>query len=159
MNALSTESVSPEVTLRHASVWRRFVCMGYEGFLLVGPVLVLGFLYSFLVGYSTQTPGDEDAKGLGLQLVVLAALLYYFAWGWSRGRVTLPMQTLQLEVVDAATGGPIGRGRALARAALGMGSLLTLAWLWFAFLRTDRQAPHDVLTKTALIHRPRPRPM
>lgn len=145
--------------MRPASIWRRFVCMGYEGFLLVGPVLVLGFFYSFLVGYSTETPGDEDAKSLGLQLVVLAALLYYFAWGWSRGRVTLPMQTLQLEVVDAETGGPIGRWRALARAVLGMGSLLTLAWIWFAVFRSDHQAPHDVLTRTALMHRPRPRPV
>ncbi|NBY14077.1 MAG: RDD family protein [Betaproteobacteria bacterium] len=139
-----------------ASVWRRFVCMGYEAFLLVGPILVISFLYAWIIGQDDRHPGLEDAKRLGLQMTIFIAGLAYFRWGWSEGRVTLPMQTLALVIEDASTGEPISRGRALARAALG--SLFVFTGLWLAALfRRDRQTPYDLILGTRLRHAPRPR--
>ncbi len=140
---------------KDASVWRRFVGMGYEAFLLVGPVMVVAFFYSFLVG---QTDHAEEGKRAGLQLVLYFMLLGYFAWGWSLGRVTLPMQTLQLKVVDSATGGPITRLRAFTRAFVGSLALVSGLWLIVSLVRRDRQTPHDLITRTRLVHVPRPRP-
>lgn len=141
-------------TPQNASVWRRFVCMGYESFLLVGPVLVLGFVYAVIFDQNDRHPEGTDLKTLGLQLLIYFAILAYFAWGWSRGRVTLPMQTLGLEVVDAESGGPISRGRAFLRAVIGSLSVLSGLWLITALMRPDRQALHDWAVKTRLVYLP-----
>lgn len=138
-----------------ASIWRRFVGMGYEFFLLVGPVLLVGFLYGFVVG---QTDHADHVKRLGLQLSVYLLIVGYFGWGWSHGRVTLPMQTLQLSVIDAKTGGPVTRGRAILRVLLATVSLLTGLWFLVPLFRRDRQTLHDMITETRLVHAPRRRP-
>jgi uncharacterized RDD family membrane protein YckC len=138
-----------------ATVWRRFMAMVYESILLVGPVLVYGFVYAVLTGQTDETPGEASAKRLGLQLSVYALCLLYFAWGWSRGRVTLPMQTLALRVVDAQTGGGLSLSQALFRAVVGSLSLITGLWLVFGLLRSDRQSFHDWIAGTRLVHTPR----
>ena len=117
--------------------------------------MVVAFVYSFLVG---QTDHADEGKRVGLQLVLYLTLLGYFAWGWSLGRVTLPMQTLQLQVVDSATGGPITRLRAFTRAFVGSLALVSGLWLIVSLVRRDRQTPHDLITRTRLVHVPRPRP-
>lgn len=157
---MSTTILTPGITapdgpIEDASIWRRFIGMGYEFFLLVGPVLVVGFLYGFVVG---QTDHADHVKRLGLQLSVYLLIVGYFGWGWSRGRVTLPMQTLQLRVIDAATGGPVTRGRAALRALIATVSLLTGLWFLVPLLRKDRQTLHDTMTKTRLVYAPRRRP-
>ncbi|MBM3376877.1 MAG: RDD family protein [Betaproteobacteria bacterium] len=141
--------------LADATVWRRFMGMVYESILLVGPVLVYGFVYAVLTGQTDDSPEEASAKRLGLQLSVYALCLFYFAWGWSRGRVTLPMQTLALRVVDAQTGGGLSRSQALLRAAVGSLSLVTGLWLIFGLLRSDRQSFHDWIAGTRLVHTPR----
>lgn len=146
---------APDGPIEDASIWRRFIGMGYEFFLLVGPVLVVGFLYGFVVG---QTDHADHVKRLGLQLSVYLLIVGYFGWGWSRGRVTLPMQTLQLRVIDATTGGAVTRGRAALRALIATVSLLTGLWFLMPLLRKDRQTLHDTMTKTRLVYAPRRRP-
>lgn len=146
--------MSSTADLVDSTLWRRFLCMGYEGFLLVGPVMVLAFLYGVLVN-QTDAAGDPGHwKALGLQAVLFAALLFYFGWGWSRGRVTLPMQTLGLRVVDAATGGAISLPRAMGRAMVGSLFVFSGLWLVGAWLHRDRQPPYDRLFKTRLVYRP-----
>ncbi|MEY2776433.1 MAG: hypothetical protein RLY30_531 [Pseudomonadota bacterium] len=137
-----------------ATLWRRFLGMGYEGFLLVGPVMVLAFLYGVLVN-QTDAAGDPGHwKAYGLQAVLFLALMAYFGWGWSRGRVTLPMQTLGLQLVDADTGGPISRSRAIARAAVSGLFVFTGLWLLGAWWMRSRQTPYDRLFRTRLVYRP-----
>lgn len=134
--------------------------MGYEGFLLVGPILLLSFVYTILTGQTDQDPPDSMlalAKRLGLQILIVATLVGYFVWGWSKGKVTLPMQTLQLQVIDSQTEGPASRRQALIRALTGFFSLGSGLWLVFALLRQDRQTPHDLISKTRLVYKPRAR--
>jgi uncharacterized RDD family membrane protein YckC len=145
----------------NATVWRRFVAMGYETFLLVGPVLLFSFVYTVVTGQTDQDAPDSTAaiaKRMGLQLLVLGILIGYFVWGWSRGKVTLPMQTLQLRVVDAATGAAATPRQALVRALVGTASVITGLWLVVSLLRKDRQTLHDLASGTRLVYaRPGPR--
>jgi len=128
--------------------------MGYETTLLVGPVMVLAFVYGVLVN-QTDTAGDPGHwKTLGLQLTLSAGLIGYFGWGWSRGRVTLPMQTLGLRLVDAPSGGPISAVRAMARAAVASLFVFSGLWLIGAWLMRSRQTPYDRIFRTRLIYRP-----
>ncbi len=172
---------------RFVSIWRRFVGMGYEVFLLMGPVLVVAFLYTVLTGsppseapaeaaatssgpglsgaaaetgtpqdVSTGQPGQgapELLRRIGLQLSVYGAIAAYFVWGWSLGRVTLPMQTLQIKLVDRESGGPVSRTQALKRFGWATLSLVTGLWLLVPLFRRDRQTLHDLMAGTQLIHR------
>jgi uncharacterized RDD family membrane protein YckC len=141
--------------------------MGYEVFLLVGPVLVVAFLYTVLTGGppseaqansgaaldpAAQTAGDL-LRRMGLQLCVYGAIAGYFVWGWSRGRVTLPMQTLRIQLVDSQSGGPLSRSQALKRFVWATLSVLTGLWLLVPLFRRDRQTLHDLMAGTQLIHR------
>jgi uncharacterized RDD family membrane protein YckC len=129
--------------------------MGYEAFLLVGPVLLFSFVYTVVTGQTDQDAEGSTgaiAKRLGLQAMILTILIGYFVWGWSRGKVTLPMQTLQLRVVDAQTGQPATPRQALVRALVGLPSLITGLWLAVSLLRKDRQTLHDLASGTRLVY-------
>ena len=116
--------------------------------------MVLAFVYGVLVN-QTDAAGDPNHwKAFGLQGVLMAALLLYFGWGWSRSRVTLPMQTLGLRVVDASTGGPVSLSRAIGRAALGSLFVFSGLWLLGAWLNKARRTPYDLILGTRLVYRP-----
>jgi uncharacterized RDD family membrane protein YckC len=157
----------PASDRRFVSIWRRFVSMGYEVFLLVGPVLVVAFLYTVLTGDppseahansgAALDPAARTASDLlrrmGLQVCVYGAIAGYFVWGWSRGRVTLPMQTLRIQLVDTQSGGPLSRSQALKRFVWATLSVLTGLWILVPLFRRDRQTLHDLMAGTQLIHR------
>jgi uncharacterized RDD family membrane protein YckC len=137
-----------------ASVWRRFMAVVYEGLLLFGPLIALGFVYSIVADFSDAAEAQHQAiKRLGLQALLAAALLGYFTWSWSGSRCTLPMQTLGLRL-ETREGQPLSVRRALARALLAAPSTLTgLGFIW-ALLDRDRQSLHDRLTGTRLLYMP-----
>jgi len=128
--------------------------MGYECFLLVGPVMVLAFVYGVMVNQTDAAGDPSHWKALGLQGVLAAALLLYFGWGWSRGRVTLPMQTLGLRLVDATSGGPVSLVRAMGRAALGSVFVFSGLWMLGAWFNKARRTPYDLILGTRLVYRP-----
>jgi uncharacterized RDD family membrane protein YckC len=126
----------------------------YEGFLLVGPLLVLSFIYSVLVDFRDQgAPDLQSVKRFGLQLLLLAIVAGYFTWGWSNGRCSLPMQTLGLQV-QMQDGSNVPPLRAFFRALLALPSMgLGVGLLWALFDR-DAQTLHDRMTSTRLVHIP-----
>ncbi len=130
------------------------MAMVYEALLLVGPLLVLVFVYSFIVDFSDRAdPGLTSIKRIGLQLIIAGALLLYFAWLWADGRCTLPMQTLGLKLVTTA-GNDLNIRTAAMRALLAIPSvLLGVGFLWAIFDR-DSQTLHDRLAGTRLVHVP-----
>ncbi|MCX7272264.1 MAG: RDD family protein [Burkholderiales bacterium] len=93
-----------------ATVWRRFMCIAYEGVILFGVVFFFGYGFSAL----TQFKGQPGALRNGFQVFMFLVLGVYFVWFWANGRRTLPMKTMDVRLVDAG-GIPIGRGRATAR--------------------------------------------
>lgn len=137
-----------------ATVWRRFMGMVYEGLLLFGPLLILGFLYSVVVDFSDRAdPATLPFKRLGLQLFLGGALLAYFVWGWTKNRCTLPMQTLGLRV-ESREGGPLSQGRALLRAFIAVPSVLSGLGILWAMIDRDSQTLHDRLSGSRLVHIP-----
>jgi uncharacterized RDD family membrane protein YckC len=137
----------------------------YEGLLLIGPLFVLVFIYSAVTGFGQDAPtggaaspgaagvGADNLGRYGLQFAIGASLLAYFVWGWSRGRCTLPMQTLGLRV-QGADGGPVSPARALVRALLAGPSFFTGIGIIWALIDRDSQTIHDRLTKTRLVYIP-----
>lgn len=129
--------------------------MSYEGLLLIGPLMIITFLYSAALDLRDDSAVVDLEARLGLQLVLFVSLSAYFSWGWSAGRVTLPMQTLQLVLVDASTGGPISRGRAARRFLLAVPLVITGLGLLLALGREDRATLYDQWAGTRLVMRPR----
>ena len=110
VGATPTEYTTPTIK-------RRMAAFAYEGLLLVGVLMVAGFLYSSLTQMRHALVGT-----LGLQLFLLLVLAAYFGWFWTHGGQTVAMKAWQIRLVDSA-GRALTPGRALWRFAL--------AWLWF----------------------------
>lgn len=103
---------------RAPALRRRLACFVYEGVLLFGVVMAAGLVYSIATGQR------HALKGLhGMQAWIFLVLAAYFVGFWTRRGQTLPMQTWQIRLVDAATGGLPSVGRALVR--------YLLSWIWF----------------------------
>jgi len=99
------------------SLPRRLACFLYEGVLLLGVVMIAGWLYST----ATQQRHALEGK-FGLQAFLFVVVGVYFVGFWSRGGQTLAMKTWHIRLVTQ-DGQPVGQLRALAR--------YLLAWLWF----------------------------
>lgn len=128
--------------------------MVYEALLLFGPLLVIGFIYSVTVDLSDKaSPESIAAKRLGLQFVIACALAGYFTWGWSKGRCTLPMQTLGLKL-QTTDGKPLTTQQALLRLVAALPSVFFgIGFLW-ALIDADRQMLHDRIAGTRLLYVP-----
>jgi uncharacterized RDD family membrane protein YckC len=156
------DAVAPQETLaspdagraRAATVWRRIMGSVYESLLLFGPLLVVVFFYSILTGFGAENDTTaQTGKRIGLQLAVVGSLLAYFAWGWSKGRCTLPMQTLGLRLL-MRDGRPVSPARAFVRAAIAGPAMFSGVGVIWALLDKDAQSIHDRLTGTRLVQIP-----
>jgi uncharacterized RDD family membrane protein YckC len=137
-----------------ASVWRRFMGVVYESLLLFGPLLLIGFVYSVLVDFSDKaSPALYELKRFGMQATLFVALIAYFAWGWSKGRCTLPMQTLGMRL-QTSDGRDVTVTRAALRAIAAIPSMLSGIGLLWAIVDRDSQTLHDRLCATRLVHIP-----
>lgn len=128
--------------------------MVYEALLLFGPLMVIGFVYSVIVDFSDKAPLEFIAsKRFGLQFIIALLLVAYFTWGWSKGRCTLPMQTLGLKV-QTVDGQPLTVQQALLRAVIAIPDVFFgVGFLW-ALFDPNRQMPHDRITGTRLVYVP-----
>ena len=128
--------------------------MVYEALLLFGPLLVVAFVYSFIADFSARAaPEFIWLNRLGLQLIIGALLIAYFIWSWSKGRCTLPMQTLGLRLTTQ-DGQDLSLRTAVIRALLAIPSVLFgVGFLW-AILDRDSQTLHDRIAGTRLVYVP-----
>ena len=135
---------------KNPSLWLRFMAMFYEGFLLIGPVFFIVFLY--LIFFSDPSVSDQikSKERLIVQLLVLITVVLYFVWGWSNGRVTLPMRTLSLKVISS-DGEPLKFKQAFIRAIIAIPSVISGIWLISGLLRKDKQCVHDIFSGTRLV--------
>ncbi len=137
----------------------------YESVILFGVLWFADYAFSAVTRFQ-GAPGPLRTAFQVFQLIVLGV---YFVGFWTRGRRTLPMKTLSLQLVDAA-----GQSLTLARAALrfvlaaampvvalGLGhelsaplyGLIVLPYAW-TLLDRERRALYDVLAGTRLVVRP-----
>jgi uncharacterized RDD family membrane protein YckC len=146
-----------------ADPWRRLMSAVYEGVLLFGVVFFFAYGFSALTTFT----GGEGKLRTAFQVYLFLVLGLYFTWFWSKGRRTLPMKTMGVELVATATGRPPGMARAALRygvASIFFWGLLAVVWklspwwlfLWplpFAWTLVDprRRALYDVLAGTMLV--------
>ena len=115
---------------------------------------LLAFAVAFLAGLAFHGAAEERLAGglrLLFQVYLFLVLGIYFAWCWSRGRRTLPMQTWKMRIVRR-DGGPVEVARAALRYALAWISTMTFGagFLW-ACIDRDRQFLHDRLSGTRIV--------
>lgn len=160
-----SEAVASPAAAVAADPWRRFMGATYECILLFGVVWFADYLFSALTRYQ----GEAGPLRLAFQLFTGLVLAVYFAGFWARGRRTVPMKTLGLQLLDRQ-GRTLTTGRALARFAAALGSillglglgheihpalyLLLLAPYGWSFFDRDRRALYDVIAGTRLVHLP-----
>jgi uncharacterized RDD family membrane protein YckC len=89
----------------------------YEGVLLFGVVMAVGFLYGMLM---QQRNALHDRNGL--QAVLFVVIGIYFVWFWTHGGQTVAMKAWRLRLLRR-DGGPVNRVQALCR--------YLLCWVWF----------------------------
>lgn len=129
-----------------ATLKRRLASLIYEALILTA-ILLAGALPLVMISHGW----DQFRVRLSLQVWLLFLCGMFYAWQWSGTGQTLPMKTWKLRLVTRE-GLPVSRGRALARYALAIISIMTLGfgYLW-AILDRDNQFLHDRLAGTMLI--------
>lgn len=147
--------------LTNAHPWRRLMGIVYECTILFGVLWLANYLFSSLTSFK-----DDSSLLRGIsQLLLVIVMGAYFGWQWSGGRRTLPMKTLDLQLVDPA-GRYLTPARALIRylaallmltAALAVtrwytaGALLLLLPASWALLDPQRRALYDIAAGTRLV--------
>ncbi|HET8871980.1 MAG TPA: RDD family protein [Aquabacterium sp.] len=114
---LSAEACAARATGLAPSLIRRMAAFVYEGVLLFGVTMVVGFVYSIGTHQTNALYGRN-----GMQAVQFFALALYFIWFWTHGGQTLAMRSWQLRLVNDH-GLPITLKQALTR--------FMLSWVWF----------------------------
>jgi uncharacterized RDD family membrane protein YckC len=97
--------------------------------------------------------GGAIATAILLGLLALAGILLYHARMIGRTGQTIGKRATGVKVVDAATGMPIGTGRALGRYLFAMfisGNLCALGYLW-ALWDDRKQTWHDKVVSTVVV--------
>ena len=137
-------------SMKSATIWKRFMAMVYESILLLGPIFFSILVCSILSSVVVVNNEEGRLSPIFVQGLVLFITASYFSWGWSNNRVTLPMKTLGLRVVDL-DGNSISGKTALFRFFISLPIVLSGAWLAFAFFKKNRPCLHDLISKTRLI--------
>ncbi|MEO6823335.1 MAG: RDD family protein [Nitrosospira sp.] len=126
--------------------WRRLMSMFYESLLLLAVLFIASFIFH-LIFRDTGSIFFRPA----FQLYLLLVAGTYFAWFWTHGGQTLPMQTWKFRLI-MANGERVGLQRAVARylfAVIGI-FFFGCGILWALFDR-ERQFLHDRLAGTRIV--------
>lgn len=121
----------------YAGIGRRFLALLIDG-------IIIGIIGSIL--YSSFGSGGGGGSTFVLDLLYEVVLLAL--WGGQ----TLGKKICGVRVVDAATGGPIGIGKALVRTLVKdiLSPILLLGYLW-AIWDSRKQTWHDKLAGTIVV--------
>lgn len=126
--------------------WRRLVSMFYESLLLLAVLFIAGFVFHLVF----RDTGSIFFRPV-FQLYLLLVAGTYFAWFWTHGGQTLPMQTWKFRVISA-DGNQLSLKQAIARylfAVIGI-FFFGCGILWALFDR-NRQFLHDRLAGTRIV--------
>lgn len=165
MSTISPVAALPAVIA--ADPWRRLMGVVYECVLLFGVLWFADYLFSAL----TRFQGEAGPMRIAFQVFTTLVLAAYFVGFWAKGRRTVPMKTLGLQLLDRQ-GRNLTSARALARFGAGLGAIvlalglghevhpafyltLFVPYAW-CFFDPDRRALYDVLAGTRLVHLPVP---
>ncbi len=126
--------------------WRRLVSLFYESLLLLAVLFIAGYVFHLVF----RDTGSIFFRPT-FQLYLLLVAGTYFAWFWTHGGQTLPMQTWKFRVISA-DGNQLSLKQAIARylfAVIGI-FFFGCGILWALFDR-NRQFLHDRLAGTRIV--------
>ena len=131
-----------------AGLGRRLGAGLYDGLLIVA--LWMGTLF---IGVLINS--GEAISGAGVQMLLLAELLVFYIYFWSRDGQTLGMTAWRIKVVDE-TGRPPSFRQLIIRLISALLSWISLGigYLWF-YVGKRQQTWHDQLSKTLVVHIPK----
>ncbi len=122
--------------------------MLYETLLLLGVLSVTFIVPHLILGLAWGI----SLPGVLLWLHLFLVIGVYFIWLWCRDGQTLAMQTWRVRLIDANSGNPVSRTKALLRYTLAWPAVLALgAGLVWALFDRDRQFLHDRLAGSRLV--------
>src|ERR1700693_387241 len=159
----------PAPGIAYAGFWIRFIAAVIDGIIVGLPLFVL-FLVIEGPAFKSYTDCIGSAGAAGsyascgsiygygsiqyFNLATIVVQLVYFSVLWSSFGGTLGQRMLGLHVVDAATGGKIGIGRAIGRyiGYLISAAVLLICLIWAAF-DPRKQGWHDKMASTFVVRK------
>jgi uncharacterized RDD family membrane protein YckC len=156
----------PAPGIAYAGFWIRFIAAVVDGIIVGVPLFILFLViegpafnsYTDCINAAGSYASCGSIYGYGsiqyFNLATLVVQLAYFAVMWSSFGGTLGQRMLGLHVVDAATGGRIGIGRAIGRyiGYLISAFVLLIGLIWAAF-DPRKQGWHDKMASTFVVRK------
>ena len=156
----------PAPGIAYAGFWIRFIASFIDGIIVGVPLFIVLLViegpafksYIDCVNAAGTYASCGSTFGNGsiqyFNLVTLVVQLVYFSVMWSSFGATLGQRMLGLHVVDAATGGKIGLGRAIGRyiGYLISAFVLLIGLIWAAF-DPRKQGWHDKMASTFVVRK------
>jgi uncharacterized RDD family membrane protein YckC len=153
--------------LPSADPWRRLMGFVYESIILFGVIWFAGYVFSSLTQYQAQR--GNIALHHAFQVFTGLVFGLYFSWFWAKGRRTLPMKTLSLDLVNRQSQ-PLSQVNAITRYLTGVVLFLIVMaaarWLHlglvvlivvpfaYCFIDPQKRSLIDLLAGTRLVLRP-----
>ena len=148
----------------YAGFWIRLVARLIDGVIIGIPTAVLFGVFIAASGIplaNTDTTNQNAQTAaaalfggafLLLYLIVLAVQIAYWIYFWGSSGATLGMRLLNLRIVDAVTGGPIGYARATVRFLMSIVNSWAcyIGWIWVAF-DPRKQGWHDKVANSVVL--------
>jgi uncharacterized RDD family membrane protein YckC len=143
-----------ESMLPPAGLLRRLGAMFYDGLLLIALLAVATALFLPVTGGEAISSSSRPALAFVYRLVLLAIIVLFFSYAWTRTGQTLGMTSWKIRV-EREDGRLLDRRTALLRLAAACLSLLPagLGFFWIA-IDPHGRAWHDRLTGTRVVRLP-----
>lgn len=129
--------------------------MLYDTLLVIASLMVVTALFLPLTGGEAITADRVGAFEYVYQAALVAIVVMYFAWPWTRSGQTVGMIAWRLKV-ERAEGNPLQWVDAIKRLAAALVSIVAAGLgYWWIWIDRDRLAWHDRWTNTRVIVLPK----
>lgn len=130
-------------------VWRILAAMLYDALLVIGCIMVTGFIAVAANGF--EAIAGHTWKSWGLTGAIILVWCGFYVYFWSRQGQTLGMRAWKLIVINQ-TGHPPGMYRSLLRWLLALILLAPAGFgLWWKYFDREQQTLYDRLCRTRLL--------
>jgi len=132
-----------EEKLPSAGLWRCFIAMFYDSFLLFSALLLATAL---------AYPITKGQISLAFRIYLLMVSFFYFAWPWLHGGQTLGMKAWRIQL-QSSNDKPLTWQQALQRFFMAIVSWLALGIGFFwAIVDKQQRTWHDLASNTRLVY-------
>ncbi|MDR5897710.1 RDD family protein [Halomonas vilamensis] len=148
------------------SVWpaplpRRLGALIYDGFLVAAIWIAVTVahvaFFRLVVGQSAEEVGTSAVEVWSLRLLLVLSAMAFFTFSWTRGGMTLGMQSWRLRV-QTVDGSSISVGQSVVRCLVAWVSLVALGLgYWWVLFDSERRSWPDLVSGTRTVVLPKKR--